>query len=141
MAGADEVTGWADAIRAFGTDWPPEGADACGTAIDSQIALDTGGDNTLSNLGGAIVVRTAGSGTDWSVFPGGNVGALAILESGTKPHVIAPKRAKALMTPAGPRAMVEHQGAAARHTWTRGVEDGLREAHRSAEQAFREVSK
>ncbi len=143
MSGADTVAGWAESLRIFGNEWPPEGADACAEYINRQVILDTGGDSRLSNhRGGEIDIEVEGAGTEWTIVPAGNVSALSILESGTSDHAIYSRRGpgRAVMTPDGPRRMVEVSGVSARNTWTKGAEAGIKEAEKVAEQMFGEVS-
>ena len=139
--GSAVVAGWAEAIVSFGNDWPTSGAEVCADMVRQQVALDTGGDSRLSNHvgGGVDVVIESGDG-EADVRAAGSLGEWAILENGTDAHVILPRAGRYLLTPMGPRRMVHVQGVAARETWTQGVDSGIVEAQRDAEQAWQAVS-
>lgn len=52
-------------------------------------------------------------------------GPLHLLERGTKPHEITPKKRgkkKAVVTPYGPRRRIVHPGTRGKHPWRKGVE-------------------
>lgn len=54
---------------------------------------------------------------------GRSAGAIAIGDEGAKPHVITPKRGKALLVPgAGLRAKVKHPGARGTGMWDKGID-------------------
>jgi hypothetical protein len=53
------------------------------------------------------------------------VGPWPLVEVGSKPHTIRPKKKggrKAILTPSGPRASVQHPGTKAKRLWSKGVE-------------------
>ena len=140
MSGSAAVDGWADAIRSFGDGWPTVGAQACADAITQVALLDTGGDSRLSNhVGGTIGVSVDARAGEATVMADGARGVWAILEWGTQAHEIRPRNGRYLMTPYGPRRMVQVEGVAARHTWTTGAAAGMTEAERSADEAWGEV--
>jgi len=102
-----------------------------------EIRKDSGGDMVLSGMGAKVGARyevlKAGSHSAAIVRA---TGPLQILESDTKPHPIVAgsgrrtrrrKGAKALLTPYGPRANVQHPGTTGKRTWSRAIDGAVRD--------------
>jgi hypothetical protein len=63
-------------------------------------------------------------------------GPVHLLERDTRTHTISPRRAKALLTPDGPRASVRHPGTRGQHPFEKGIAEGLLLAKAVVEGAF-----
>lgn len=58
-------------------------------------------------------------------------------ERGTKAHDITPRRKKAILTPAGPRASAHVRGVKAKHFWAPGVQSAAKPAAAAHDDALR----
>jgi hypothetical protein len=118
---------WVGEVEKFADDAAGLGADAWSVSIEDALRADTGGDGRLSRdrHGGAATVTVEVNGREADVNGTGSMGTWSIIENGTQPHTIQAKQGSALMTPYGPKSMVQHMGAEAKHTWTNGVDEGV----------------
>lgn len=94
-------------------------ADPAGSAVVAG-ARSVRGSLSLSGLGAVLGVttRVGGSGRRSSVTISATPRGAWAVASGTKPHAIRPKgRRRAVLTPDGPRAQVEHPGTARVDLW------------------------
>ena len=123
----DDFDAWVEQVEGFADAAAGIGAEAWSQAIEDALRSDTGGDGHLSNdrRGGAATVTVESRGTEADINGTGSMGTWSIIENGTAPHTIQAKEGSALMTPYGPKSMVQHQGAVAKQTWSRGVDDGV----------------
>src|SRR5262245_32516577 len=121
-------------LGAFGSQLPASMAAATGKAalhvtssVRDATRADSGGDMRLSGVGlrGARVgARYDVKGTQNPVALIRATGPMHFLERGAGPHQIRPRRRRgkrALSTPYGPRASVQHPGSPGKQTWSRGV--------------------
>ena len=139
MSGSATVQGWADSVRSFADGWPSRGAAVAASRIERQLFADTGGDGRLSNYkGGAAAVAIETGTREASVVGAGSRGLWSMLEHGTTAHTVLPRK-RFLITPQGPRRMVQVSGTNARRTWTRGVANAMPDVERDAVAAFHEV--
>ena len=139
MSGSATVHEWAESVRRFGEEWPARGARVAADVVERYAQADTGGDGSLSNYrGGGIGATVEGGSGEAAAVAAGSMGLWSMLEYGTSAHVIKP-RGRFLLTPAGPRRMVQVSGMAARGTWSKGAAAGLMEAERDADAAFEEA--
>jgi len=101
-----------------------------------QIRSDSGGDMVLSGMAAKVGARYDIKGSTNPVALIRATGPLQILESDTKAHPIVAgsgrrtrrrKGAKALLTPYGPRASVQHPGTTGKKTWSRAIDSAVRD--------------
>lgn len=141
MSGSATVAEWGATTARFATSWPIQVANAAAERIRRQVEGDTGGDARLSNHeGGAALVEVIPGEGAATVKATGAFEVWGILEHGTKPHRIRARYRSALLTPYGPKGMVQVAGMRARQTWSKGVAaaqgDAMREANRAFEEAY-----
>lgn len=113
--------------------------------VAAEIRQATGGDNRLSGVGvkGARVgVRYDIKGTDNPTALVRATGPLHLVENPVKAHEIKPKRRrgktkKAVVTPAGPRASVQHPGVKSpKRPWSKGVDRAVPHVRREVGGVF-----
>lgn len=101
------------------------------TAVRAEVGRATKGSNRLSGVGKRGAKLSVGYDVKGTASPSALVrmkGPAHLIESDTKPHPITTKQrrgARALSTPAGPRASVQHPGTKGKHPWAKGVAAGL----------------
>lgn len=133
-------------VRTFANDCPGETIELVERAIDAQLRADTGGDGALSNarkLGRATVETTRGRGDAEASAAGARV-IWSWLERGTSAHVVEAKgrgRSAVLATPYGPRKRVKVSGMRAKRTWSRGADEGMRNAERDIERRWSQIGR
>lgn len=138
--GMSDLEAWHDRISDFADSAADVAADSMSEAIDESLRSDTGGDGALSRHdGGTATVDTNANGSDAQVTAGGSMAVWGILEHGTQPHTVQARRGSALMTPYGPKSMVQHQGTNPRETWSNGIDDGEPRMLRAVDDEWEQV--
>lgn len=110
------------------------------SSVRDVTRADSGGDMRLSGVGrrGARVgARYDVKGTRNPVALVRATGPMHLLERGARPHEIRGRRGRLMRTPYGPRRSVQHPGAPAKHTWSRGVDASVPAVPRIYQAALR----
>lgn len=118
-------------------DWPQTAAGLTNAAITKALHATTGNDGKLSRskMGAARVKTSKGKGPA-SVEEAGSNGVWAIVNDGTRDHVVDAKPGSALRTPRGPRRRVNVAGRRGLKVWDKGVKASAKQRTRSGDQAF-----
>jgi hypothetical protein len=117
-------------------EWPQAAARLIEDVAAREVAAVTGGDGSLSNwpsLGDATTKATASTGHA-SVQAQGRL--WRVLQNGTTAHEVAARRARAILTPYGPRKRVNVRGMPGRSTWSRVLAGSNEVVERATLDAF-----